>query len=94
MLNFDEYYHIYNHANGDENLFRKEENYSFFLRKHLQHISPIAETIAWCLMPNHFHFLIKIKSEEEIAEVLSNFPLVLDESKRKQPGKCHFSFGF
>ncbi|MCC6721226.1 MAG: transposase [Bacteroidia bacterium] len=70
MLEFDTYYHIFNHANGDDNLFREEKNYPFFLEKYHQHIDPIAKTIAWCLMPNHFHLLVKIKSEAEIA---SNF---------------------
>lgn len=64
MLTFDTYYHIYNHANGNENLFREKKNYHFFLKKYHQHIDPIADTIAWCLMPNHFHLLVKIKSEE------------------------------
>lgn len=56
-LETGQYYHIYNHANGDDNLFREAKNYPFFLQKYHQHISPIAETIAWCLMPNHFHLL-------------------------------------
>lgn len=67
MLIFEKYYHIYNHANGDDNLFREQKNYGYFLEKYKQHINPIAVTIAWCLMPNHFHLLVKIKSEEEIA---------------------------
>ncbi|HLW40870.1 MAG TPA: hypothetical protein VKY82_00710 [Flavobacterium sp.] len=66
MLIFEKYYHIYNHANGNENLFREQKNYEYFLEKYKQHINPIAETIAWCLMPNHFHLLVKIKTEEEI----------------------------
>ena len=70
LLQFDTYYHIYNHANGDDNLFREEKNYSFFLEKYHQHIDPIAETIAWCLMPNHFHLLVKIKTEQAI---INNF---------------------
>lgn len=73
MLLFSTYYHIYNHANGDDNLFREEENYSFFLRKYHQHIDTIAETIAWCLMPNHFHLLVKIKSEEAVASTFLKF---------------------
>src|SRR5690554_2256509 len=73
MLTFDTYYHIYNHANGNENLFREEKNYSFFLQKYELHINPIAETIAWCLMPNHFHLLVKIKSEEEINSTFPKF---------------------
>ena len=55
------YYHVYNHANGDENLFRQEENYHYFLNLWAKHIEPIADTYAYCLMPNHFHALIRIK---------------------------------
>jgi len=71
MLIFEKYYHIYNHANGNENLFREQKNYEYFLEKYKQHINPIAETIAWCLMPNHFHLLVKIKTEEEIISTSS-----------------------
>ncbi|WP_435352742.1 transposase [Emticicia sp. SJ17W-69] len=62
------YYHIYNHAVGNENLFRKKDNYTYFLQKYTQYIHPIAQTFAYCLMPNHFHFLIKIRSIDEIIE--------------------------
>ena len=62
----DKFYHIYNRANGDEKIFRNTGNYEFFLRKYQQHIGPIAETFCYCLMPNHFHLLVKIKSSEEI----------------------------
>jgi len=61
-------YHLYNHANGFENLFANEGNYTFFLRKYAQHINPVADTFAYCLMPNHFHFCIRIKSEEQLSE--------------------------
>jgi REP element-mobilizing transposase RayT len=60
------YYHIYNHTNGDDNLFREEKNYPFFLEKYHQHIDPIADTLAWCLMPNHFHLLVRIKDKEAL----------------------------
>lgn len=73
MLQFATYYHIYNHANGDDNLFREAKNYDFFLKKYHQHIDPIADTVAWCLMPNHFHLLVKIKKEEDIASVFPKF---------------------
>ncbi|SDD42497.1 transposase [Niabella drilacis] len=73
MLHFETYYHIYNHANGDDNLFREAENYNFFLKKYHQHLDPVVETIAWCLMPNHFHLLVKIKSEEAVASTFLKF---------------------
>jgi putative transposase len=73
MLNPSNYYHIYNHANGDDNLFREAKNYPFFLEKYQQHINPIAETIAWCLMPNHFHLLVKIKDEVSLERDFPKF---------------------
>jgi putative transposase len=59
-------YHIYNRANGFENLFREEKNYYFFLGKLKKHISPVADIIAWCLLANHFHLMIRVKPKEEI----------------------------
>jgi len=67
------YYHVFNHANGDENLFREEENYRFFLWKYHSYIHPVAETLAYCLMPNHFHLFIKIKTEEQLLAAFPKF---------------------
>ncbi|QCX52428.1 transposase [Elizabethkingia sp. JS20170427COW] len=67
-LEFGRYYHIYNHANGEDLLFREEKNYTFFLEKYHKYLDSVVETIAWCLMPNHFHLLVRIKSDEEIAD--------------------------
>jgi len=103
MLQFETFYHIYNHANGDDNLFREQKNYPFFMEKYHQHIDPIAETIAWCLMPNHFHLLVKIRSEEEVFDNLStnfskvsNFRKVVDikedDLKRKLLSKQFANF--
>lgn len=61
-------YHILNRANGDEKLFKEEQNYFYFLTKYRHHISPIAQTLAWCLLPNHYHFLVRIKPIETITE--------------------------
>jgi len=63
------YYHIYNHANGKENLFENEGNYAFFLKRYANFITPIADTFAYCLMPNHFHLAIRIKNEDEIIKL-------------------------
>jgi putative transposase len=59
-------YHIYNRAHGKEALFLQPEHYKFFLTKYKQYIFPIAETFCYCLMPNHFHFLIRFKDEEQL----------------------------
>jgi len=63
------FYHIYNHANGSENLFRSDENYFFFLERWENYIEPIADTYAYCLMPNHLHFLIRVKKETDLLKI-------------------------
>jgi REP element-mobilizing transposase RayT len=60
------YYHIYNRGINSDILFKENDNYNYFLKLYDTHIDPIAETFAWCLMNNHFHFLIRIKEVEEI----------------------------
>jgi REP element-mobilizing transposase RayT len=62
----EQYHHCVNHAVGNELVFRQIDNYYYFLEKYKQHIAPITTTYAFCLMPNHFHFLIKIKTERDI----------------------------
>lgn len=79
-----EYYHIYNHANGDDNLFREWENFRFFTEKLHLYVPPVADICAWCLMPNHFHLLAKIKSEKELESTFPKFKtleMLNDQSK-------------
>jgi putative transposase len=58
----DSTYHIYNRANGSEQLFASDENYRYFLQKYSEYISPFSKTFCYCLMPNHFHFIVRIKA--------------------------------
>jgi putative transposase len=55
------YYHIYNRANGGENLFREDNDYQRFLDQYKKFIPPVADTLAWVLMPNHFHLLVWVR---------------------------------
>jgi transcriptional regulator of heat shock response len=55
------YYHLYNRTNNEEALFRSEENYLFFLKKYPYYLDDYLETIGYCLMPTHFHFLVKVR---------------------------------
>ena len=60
------YYHLYNHANGSENLFIQQRNYDFFLQLMAKHVLPVSRIFAYALMPNHFHLLAQLKTEEEL----------------------------
>jgi len=54
-------YHIFNQGNNKQNIFFLEKNYLYFLKKMCQYISPHVDFIAYCLMPNHFHWLVRTK---------------------------------
>ena len=69
-LNPGRFYHIFNHANGKENLFIEEKNYNYFLMKFEKYVAPFVYTNAYCLMPNHFHLMVQIKTEKEVLKSL------------------------
>ena len=60
-LNAGYFYHIYNRGNNRENLFYKQENYIYFLKKYDYYLNDFLGTYAYCLLPNHFHLLVRIK---------------------------------
>ena len=66
FLEPDYYYHIFNRGINSSPIFKEEKNYDYFLKKFSEYILEIADLYAFCLMPNHYHFVIKIKSEEEL----------------------------
>jgi|SRR5690625_1718062 len=59
-------YHIWTHGVLDEDIFREDQNYIFFLNRYFKYTTPILKTYAFCLMPNHFHFLVKTRNIDEI----------------------------
>lgn len=52
-------YHIYNRGINRERLFYSKKNYGFFKDKIRAYICPVADLLAYCLMPNHFHLLVR-----------------------------------
>jgi len=55
-------YHIYNQGNNRQKIFFSERNYLFFKEKMKEYILPYADILAWCLMPNHFHLMVEVKT--------------------------------
>jgi putative transposase len=59
------FYHVYNRANGRDRLFVEKENYDFFLQRWKLLLSKYVDTYAYCLIGNHFHFIIRIKPVDD-----------------------------
>lgn len=72
-LKHGQIYHIYNRGNNRENLFREKRNYLHFLRLYTKYIVPVAVTYAYCLLPNHFHLLVKIRERRGSGKNLAGF---------------------
>ena len=64
----DTYYHIYNRGNNGDNLFYRPENYVYFLRLFDYYLTTYLETYAFCLLPNHFHLLIRTRNFDTLPE--------------------------
>lgn len=62
------YYHVYNRGNNRENIFFEERNYHYFMQLYAKYIEPVADTFAYCLMRNHFHLLVRIKTHRVASE--------------------------
>ena len=62
----EKYYHIYNHANGSDNIFNDEADILNFIKYYKKFIVPVADTFAYCFLSNHFHILVRIKSLNEL----------------------------
>jgi putative transposase len=71
----ESYYHIYNRGNNREAVFFEPENYFYFLQGMERYLLPVADIIAYCLMPTHYHLVIRVKPSSEAlkrSEVVSD----------------------
>jgi REP element-mobilizing transposase RayT len=60
-----QYYHIYNRGVGRQPIFREADNYVFVLRRVKTYANSFGiAVVAYCLMPNHYHFLLRQDGEE------------------------------
>lgn len=68
-----EYYHIYNRGCNKEDIFYKSTNYSYLMGLMEKRLEPFqASTIAFCLMPNHYHFLLRQDSDISISNFIQS----------------------
>ncbi len=77
------YYHVFNRGINGQRIFLQKKNYQHFLALIKKHLTEYVDILAYCLLPNHFHLVIKIKdvifqndyrieNETEIGKIVSN----------------------
>lgn len=70
-------FHIYNQGNNKQRIFFERENYLFFLRKMRTYLLPYCDVLAYCLMPNHFHWMVvvnKLQAKMEYSDTRGATP--------------------
>jgi REP element-mobilizing transposase RayT len=83
-------YHIYNRGNNQQPIFLQEKNYYFFMSKALKELNNQLDFLAYCLMPNHFHFLVYTKPEFETVKFSDGMRTLLSSYTRAVQKQEHF----
>ena len=80
----DQYYHFYNRGNNRQVVFMERENYVYFLKGIKRYLRGRVEVIAYCLMPTHYHLLVKVVAKQQTSEVANQTSEVLRQDASKQ----------
>jgi len=80
----DKYYHIYNRGNNKDIVFFEDDNCIYFLNQFKKHASPFCNVYAYCLMPNHFHFFLRVNDEVNFEKGMKNFFISYSKSINKR----------
>jgi len=76
------YYHVYNRGVDRKPIFKRKENYIYFLTRIDKYLSQILDLYAYSLLKNHFHLMVRIKdltefncsteiSESDVSKIVS-----------------------
>jgi putative transposase len=70
----DGIYHIYNRTVDKKPMFTSDDNYAFFIKQFDKYLSNYIKIYAYCLLGNHFHFMIKVNDLTDLTtfQKLSN----------------------
>ncbi len=63
------YYHLFNRGANKQIIFFNNENYQYFLRLLNKYLSGYVHFLAYCLITNHFHLILKIKEEIDLNKI-------------------------
>lgn len=78
------FFHIYNQGNNRVIIFPRLANYYYFLWKMRMYLLPFGNLIAYCLMPNHFHWFFLVKRVEMPRKELQQHVLEVEAQRCKE----------
>jgi len=66
------FYHYFNRGNNRENIFKEDANYKHFLKLMKKYLLSVTDVYSYCLLPNHFHLIIRTKELDQLPEAYQN----------------------
>lgn len=89
MVHFERhYYHVFNRGVNRQPIFMSSENFTFLLRRIKQFLPSYPITlIAYCLMPNHYHFLFYVKEDAGLGPFLQRLLNSYTQAFNRQQGR-------
>ncbi len=79
------YYHLYNRGVNHELIFFQPENWDYFLRQiKLYFHQHLVAILAYCLMPNHYHLLVQLLTDNFSESIMQPFSLSYTKAINKQ----------
>ncbi len=76
-------FHIYNRGVNGTNIFKDDDNMSYFLTLVKKHLSDSIAILSYCLLNNHFHFIVEIKNDDA-SQAFSNLFNAYSKAFNKQ----------
>ncbi len=90
----DNYYHIYNRGCDKNLIFFNKENYHYLIKRMKRSFRKFhIRIIAFCLMPNHYHLLVKQNSDIPISKWLHSIFVGYSMAVNRQQNRQGTLFG-
>lgn len=71
------YYHVYNRGVNRRTIFKDDGDHQHFLNLIKRFVHPVAHTLSYALMPDHFHLTVLMKPSAEVPAQLLRSPHAL-----------------
>ena len=84
----DHYYHVYNRGCNRQPVFVDEDNYVFLLRRAKSYLADYPlNIIAYCLMPNHYHLLLRPEEDWALSRFIQRLFNSYTQAFNRQQGR-------
>ena len=81
-------YHLYNRGVNRQPIFLCDKNWGFFIQRLRRYFTPAnADILAYCLMPNHYHLLVQLETDDLSQRVMQPLTGSYTKAINKQQGR-------